>query len=109
MVAAGVPPEDNHTKWGVDIAAGLEHLLRTDGIPVRGVFVPFESAVHWAVVSIDDRHLADIERGPMLREIGKAVFGSRAGNYIPEVIVVGVGIDATDTAQVGLRDEQPTG
>jgi len=45
----------------------------------------------------------------MLREIGNAVFGSRAGNYIPKVIVVGEGIDATDTAQVGLRDEQPTG
>jgi UbiD family decarboxylase len=100
VVAAGVPPEENHTNWRVNIAAALEHRLRTDGIPIRGVFAPFESAVHWAVVSVDDGHLADVERGPMLRAIGKSVFGSRAGNYIPKVIVVGEGIDPTDTAQV---------
>lgn len=99
VVAAGMPPEENHTNWGIAIAAAIQHALRTAGLPIRRCFVPFESAVHWAVISLEQAPGTD-DINDLLRRIGETVFGSRGGKYIPKLIVVGPDIDPADTAAV---------
>lgn len=99
VVAAGMPPEENHTNWGVAIAASIQHELRRHRLPVRRCFIPFESAVHWLVVTVDSAaQYAD--RHELARSIGEAVFACRGGSYIPKVIVVADDIDPSRIEQV---------
>ena len=58
-----------------------------------------ESAAHWFVVSVDrSRENEDDEE--LALEIGKAVFASKGGSYIPKVIVVDDDIDPSNINQV---------
>lgn len=98
VVASGVPPEENHTNWGIGIAAAIQHALRTAGLPVGRCFIPFESAVHWAVVALERLPERD-GAAELLRRIGETVFGCRAGRYVPKLFVVGPDIDPSDLPQ----------
>jgi len=49
---AGHPPEENHTCWGIGIAATVLAELRKAGWPVTACFVPFEAACHLLVVTV---------------------------------------------------------
>ncbi|WP_433617305.1 UbiD family decarboxylase [Paenibacillus cellulositrophicus] len=98
-VAAGMPPEENHTNWGVAIAASIQHELRRHRLPVRSCFIPFESAVHWLVVTVDSSG-AYADSKELARRIGEVVFACRGGSYIPKVIVVNDDIDPSRIDQV---------
>ena len=58
-----------------------------------------ESAAHWFVVSVDrNRSCEDDDK--LASEIGRAVFSSKGGSYIPKVIVVDDDIDPSDISQL---------
>ncbi|AII10418.1 UbiD family decarboxylase [Rhodococcus opacus] len=101
VVVAGVPAEENHTNWGIGVAASIRHELRTAGLPVHRCFVPFASAVHWGVVIVDDTWREHFETSRELAiAIGDVVFSCRAGRFIPKLIVVGADIDPSNLDQV---------
>lgn len=99
VTAAGTPPEENHTNWGVAIAASIQNALRKQGLPIKECFIPLESAVHWFVVTIDrSKHKGDNDR--LAHEIGQTVFATKAGSYVPKVLVMDDDIDPSDINQV---------
>lgn len=100
VVAAGIPPEENHTNWGIAIAASIKHVLRKQGLPVKDCFIPMESAVHWLVVTVDHRQ-EGYDNEKLVQDIGEAVFASRGGSsYIPKIIVADDDIDPSNINQV---------
>lgn len=98
ICVAGVPTEENHTNWGIAIAASIQNELRKQGFPIKECFIPLESATHWFVVTVDRNRQGDDEA--LAYEIGKAVFASKGGSYMPKVIVVDDDIDPSDLKQV---------
>ena len=54
---------------------------------MKECYIPMECAAHWVVVTVDrNRRTQDDDQ--LALEIGKAVFASRGGSYIPKVIVL---------------------
>ena len=99
LCVAGVPTEENHINWGISIAASIQNVLRRQGFPIKECFIPMESAAHWFVVSVDrNRSCEDDDK--LASEIGRAVFSSKGGSYIPKVIVVDDDIDPSDISQL---------
>ena len=100
VVAAGEPIEENHTCWGLSISAQVLWDLRGQGFPVSMCFCPFESAVHWMVVTVERSYRNRYSGAELARALGEALFGSRSGSYIPKVILLEDDIDATNLAEV---------
>ena len=96
---AGVPTEENHTNWGISIAASIQNVLRRQGFPVKECFIPMESAAHWFVVSVD-RNREETDDDALALAIGKAVFASKGGSYIPKVTVVDDDVDPSNIGQL---------
>jgi 4-hydroxy-3-polyprenylbenzoate decarboxylase len=95
VVAAGEPVEENHTCWGLTVSAQVLWELRREGFPVTACFCPFESAAHWLVVTVPERGNAG--RAPeLVAELARVLFRSRAGSYIPKVILMGDDIDPSN-------------
>ncbi|MBE5098517.1 UbiD family decarboxylase [Priestia aryabhattai] len=95
----GVPPEESSTNWGIAIAASIQNTLRKQGLPIKECFIPLESAVHWLVVTVDRSQQGD-NNEQLAHEIGEAVFATRAGSYIPKVIVLDDDINPSNINQV---------
>ena len=103
VCAAGEPAEENHTCWGTGIAASVFGELRKQGFPVTMCFVPFESAVHWLVVTVNSARKAplhDPDSKEFVRTLGEAVFKTRGGVSIPRVIVIHDDIDPSNIKEV---------
>jgi len=98
ITVAGVPTEENHTNWGISISAAIKCSLDDTLLPVKDVFIPFESAAHWVVVTVNRNRNTDDDK--LAEEIGKCVFHSKGGRYIPKVIVVDEDIDPSNIDQV---------
>ena len=95
VVAAGEPTEENHSCWGLTIAAQILRELRQAGFPVTMCFCPFQSAAHWLVVTVK----ASAGQGAgdtLVRELAQILFRSRSGSFIPKVILIGDDIDPTN-------------
>ncbi len=99
LCVAGVPTEENHTNWGLNIAAAIQYEIQKKDFPVTGCFIPMECAAHWVVVSVD-RNRSTKDDTKLAVDIGKAVFASRGGSYIPKVIVMDDDIDPSDIKQL---------
>ena len=99
LCVAGVPTEENHTNWGVSIAASIQNVLKHQGFPIKECFIPMESATHWFVVSVD-RNRQNVDDDELALAIGTAVFASKGGSYVPKVIVVDDDIDPSNLNQV---------
>ena len=99
ICVAGVPTEENHTNWGISIAAALHNDLNGKGLPVKRSFITLESAVHWYIVTVDPNR-QEPDDAKLAREIGETVFASRAGSYVPNVIVLDDDIDPSNLGRV---------
>ena len=103
VVASGHPPEENHTCWGIGIAATVLAELRRADWPVTATFVPFEAACHLLVVTVPTNWR---ERSPhkssqdFARALGDFVFSTRGGIVIPRILVVLDDIDPCDSREV---------
>ncbi len=103
VVAAGEPVEENHTAWGIPSAAQILHDLRTAGLAVTTAWMPLQAALHWLVVTVprDWRRRTGIEESKTLCErIGKTIFATKAGAWLPKVIVLNDDVDPTDTDEL---------
>lgn len=99
LCVAGVPTEENHTNWGISIAASIENVLRNQGFPIKECFIPMESAAHWFVVTVD-RNRTNKDDELLALEIGRAVFATKGGSYVPKVIVLDDDIDPSNLEQL---------
>jgi len=103
IVAAGYPPEENHTCWGIGIAATVLTELRKTGWPVTACFVPFEAACHLLVVTVSrdwKRRTAHRNAADFARALGDYVFSLRGGTVVPRIFVVLDDVDPSNPAEV---------
>jgi 4-hydroxy-3-polyprenylbenzoate decarboxylase len=99
VVAAGEPIEENHTCWGIGVSAQILWELRRQNFPVTACFAPFESAAHWLVVTVPQRAYQDQGEG-LIRDLGRIVFGCRAGGYMPKILLMADDVDPTNLDEV---------
>lgn len=92
VVAAGEPSEENHTCWGLTISAQILWELRQANFPVTFCFCPFQGAGHWLVVTVNAAAVKDTGES-LARDLAQNLFKSRAGSFIPKVILIGDDID----------------
>ena len=103
VVCAGVPPEENHTCWGIAIAATVLAELRHSGWPVSACFLPFEAAIHLMVITVPHDYL---QRSPhktnaaFCKAIAEFVFRLRGGSNVPRIMVVRDDVDPANTRDV---------
>jgi 4-hydroxy-3-polyprenylbenzoate decarboxylase len=53
VVASGYPIEENHAVWGLVVSAIIHRDLKAAGFPLTSCFVPFQSAAHCLVVTVN--------------------------------------------------------
>lgn len=94
MGCEGVPSTNSHAIMSIARAAESLDLLRTQGIPVTGVYEPIETAQMLMVVAVKagSGYLAD--------EVAHVIWGSRGGRGTPWVIVVEDDVDPCNMPQV---------
>jgi len=100
VVAAGEPIEENHTCWGLTISAQILWELRTQGFPVTMCFCPFQSAGHWFVVTLNHTYRSRGRTDQLIHDLATALFRTRAGSFMPKVILLEDDIDATNLDEV---------
>ena len=99
ICVAGVPTEENHTNWGISIAASIQNIIQKQFPEIKKCCIPFESAAHWFVVSVD-RNRTTEDDDALAKAIGEAVFKTKGGSYIPKVYVVDDDIDVSNIEQL---------
>ena len=103
VVSAGMPPEENHTCWGMAIAATILAELRHSGWPVSTCFLPFDAACHLIVITVPSDYL---QRGPhktnaaFCNAIAEFVFRLRGGANVPRLMIVRDDIDPSNARDV---------
>lgn len=103
VVAAGEPPEENHTVWGTGVSAQILHDLRAAGIPVTAAWIPLHAAIHWLVVTVprDWRRRSGVDTAQAFcQHIGETMFKTKAGVVVPKVIVLNDDIDPTNLKEL---------
>lgn len=103
MVCAGMPPEENHTCWGVTIAATVLAELRRSNWRISACFVPFDAACHLIVITVPFDYLKGSPHktnADFCKAMAEAVFQLRGGANIPRLMVACDDIDPSDTHQV---------
>lgn len=83
-------------------AAEIGFLLKSQGLPIKESFSPFESQVTWVVLQVDTEKLRALKTTPgdFCRRIGEIVFNHKVGYTIHRLVVVGDDIDAYDFKDV---------
>lgn len=101
VVAGGEPADENHTITGIGVAAEAMVALREAGIPVTAAWMPVESACHWLVVTVpvDARKRLGVAEEELVRRIGEAIFSTKVGICVPQILVMHDDIDPTNTAE----------
>jgi 4-hydroxy-3-polyprenylbenzoate decarboxylase len=103
VVSAGMPPEENHTCWGVAIAATTLAELRHSNWPVTSCFLPFDAAVHLMVITVPGDYLqrsSHTTNASFCKAMGEFVFTLRGGANVPRLMIVRDDIDPTRSADV---------
>lgn len=102
VVAAGPPPEEDHTVTGTMHAAELLYQLRQAGLPVTLAWVLVESAFHWLTVAVrpDWPEAFGGHSGELARRIGEVTFAGKAGFGVPKILLVEDDIDITSVSEV---------
>ena len=100
VVAAGEPVEENHTCWGIGISAEATAELRKHNFPVARCFIPFESAVHWLVVTVNQSSRSKFSGKELVQKLAKIFFPSKAGVLLSKVLLVDDDIDPSNINEV---------
>ncbi|MBI4532553.1 MAG: UbiD family decarboxylase, partial [Candidatus Melainabacteria bacterium] len=100
VVAAGEPAEENHTCWGIAVAAAATAQLRAQGFPVGRCFIPFESAMHWLVVTIDRSYRGKTTGAELADKLAEIFFATKAGFMLSKVLMVDDDIDPSNINEV---------
>ncbi|MBT3256080.1 MAG: UbiD family decarboxylase [Deltaproteobacteria bacterium] len=100
VVAAGEPVEENHTCWGIGISAEVTAELRKHNFPVARCFIPFESAVHWLVVTVNKSARGKVSGKELVQKLAEIFFPSKAGELLSKVLLVDDDIDPGNINEV---------
>lgn len=93
VICTGAPVED-HLALSIAQAADILDNLRSQGLPVKKVFIPPHSALHIVVISTEtpSPNIAQL--------IANVVWANKSGACIPKIIVIEDDIDATNMDEV---------
>lgn len=83
-------------------AAEIVYALRQAGLPVASAWCPFDAAVHWLVLAVEqDWHdkLA-INAGELAKRVADVLFSGKPGFNAPKTLLVEDDIDITDLGEV---------
>jgi 4-hydroxy-3-polyprenylbenzoate decarboxylase len=103
VVSCGMPPEENHTCWGMAIAATILAELRHSNWPVSSCYLPFDAACHLIVVTVPADYLkrsAHKTNAAFCKAMAEFVFQTRGGAIVPRLMVVRDDIDPTSARDV---------
>ena len=102
ICVAGRASEENHTVWGIMIAAELLDVCQKAGLPIRMVWCPFESHCLWYVMQANQKKLLSLKTNAadFCRNLGHLVFTSKPGWYTSRILLVGDDIDPTNLEDV---------
>lgn len=103
VVVAGFPPEENHTCWGIAIAARVLAELRAREVPATNCYLPFFAALHLLVITVP-RNWKELSGGKsrfeFARELGELVYSLHVGYVIPNILIVNDDVDPTSDPEV---------
>lgn len=97
FVTAGVPPEEDHTCWGIALSARCYKDLRDGGFPVKRVFFPFEAANHWCVITVDDIYKSRDESNTLMSLLEYIIRDSGVSVLCTKFFIVSDKIDPSNT------------
>lgn len=97
FVTAGVPPEEDHTCWGIAIAARVYKNLVGAGFPVKRVFFPFEAANHWCLITVDDAYSSKEASDKLMQQLAEILPRERVGTLCTKFFLVSDKIDPSNT------------
>jgi 4-hydroxy-3-polyprenylbenzoate decarboxylase len=102
ITVAGGPVDEDHTAWGLPLAAEVLSQLHQHAIPASMAWVPLESAIHWLVVTMprnwrDQLHCTAEQ---LCQKIGSLLFEVKCGLQVPKILVVNDDIDPTNLQQL---------
>jgi UbiD family decarboxylase len=102
ITVAGQPTDEDHTAWGLPLAAEALAQLREHGVPASMAWVPLESAIHWLVVSMPRtwRRELNCTGAELVHKIGVVLFGAKFGPQIPKILVVNDDVDPTNLQEL---------
>ncbi len=106
VVAAGYPIEENHTCWSIGMSAKILSDLRAAHFPVTSCFIPFETAVHWLVVTVDRKYIWNQKNqgkysvNELIEKLKDVCFKVKPAIFMTKIILVADDIDPSDINQV---------
>lgn len=106
VVASGYPIEENHTCWALGMSARIYTDLKEHGFPVTGCFIPFESAVHWLVVTVDCSYIwhkknrGEYTISEMIDALKNVIFKIKPGIWMTKILLMADDIDPSNINDV---------
>jgi UbiD family decarboxylase len=103
VISCGTPPEENHTCWGIAIAASVLAELRHSNWPVTACFLPFDAACHLMVITVPRDYLQlspEKTNTAFCKAIAEFVFRLRGGAIVPRLMIACDDIDPSNTREV---------
>jgi len=101
FTCSGEPPEEDHTVWGVAMAAEATHRLREAGLPVTTAWSPFETSNGWLAVTVTDEwRTIDTDERTFCRKVADVVYSNKVGDMIKTIIVLEDDIDPANLREL---------
>ena len=102
ITIAGEPVDEDHTFWGLPLAAEALEQLREHEVPASMAWVPLESAIHWLVVTVPRtwRRQLNCTADELCRRIGTILFEAKFGPQIPKVLILNDDVDPTNLKEL---------
>lgn len=102
IVVAGAPIDDDHPVMGIGACAEILNSLKENKIPVTMVWMPFETACAWLVITMPKKWKESMNctTKELIKRIGDAIYDCKGIFLSPKIIVVNDDIDPTDINQV---------
>ncbi|WP_157698160.1 UbiD family decarboxylase [Legionella clemsonensis] len=106
VVAGGYPIEENHSCWALGMSSKIYADLKNAGLPVTQCFIPFESAVHWLVITVDRNYIwhkknrGKYSINTLIDEFKKVLFKIKPAIWMTKILIMADDIDASNINDV---------
>ncbi|KAL0939630.1 uncharacterized protein CTRU02_206240 [Colletotrichum truncatum] len=102
ICVAGRATEESETVWALTQTAEVLNICEAAGLPIEMVWSPFESHCLWFVLQVNWAKLQALNTNmkDFCEKVGRTVFASKPGFYIPKIYLVGEDIDPTNLNDV---------
>lgn len=87
---------------GALAAAEIGYILKSNGLPIKEAFSPFESQITWVALQVDTDKLRAMKTNAeaFRRQVGDLIFKGKPGATIHRLLLVGDDIDVYDFREV---------